>query len=169
MCLKRQVMELLQLSDTARLERLADERPRAMRFLLGRLWDTDETIRRRAAVGIGAAAAAHRELGRDVVRRLVWGLNDESATNGVYGLAAIGEIGARDPELIEPFVGPVACYAWDDGLRPEIIRAMTRIADEAPGLVAPFLNEIEQRVDLADAAERSLFEALTEKVKYGQN
>ncbi len=102
-----------------------------MRFLLGRLWDPDETIRGRAAAGIGASAAVNRDLGRDVVRRLVWALNDESATNGVYGLAAIGEIGVRDPELIEPFVGPVACYAWDDGLGPEIIRALGRIADTA--------------------------------------
>jgi hypothetical protein len=161
-------MELLQLSETARLEQLAVEQPRAMRFLVGRLWDTDDEIRRRAAAGIGAAAAAHRELGRDVVRRLVWGLNDESATNGVYGLAAIGEIGARDPELIEPFVGPVASYAWDDGLRPEILRALGRIADSSPALIAPFLNEIEQRVDPAEPSERTLFEALAEKVENEQ-
>ena len=158
-------MELLQSPDTTRLEEFAAAEPRAMRFLLGRLWDVDETIRRRAAAGIGASAAVNRDLGRDVMRRLVWALNDESATNGVFGLTAIGEIGARDPELIEPFVGPVACYAWDDGLRPEIIRALSRIADTAPQLVAPFLDDIKQRVDRLDATEVALAAELSEKVE----
>jgi len=158
-------MELLQSPDTTRLEKFAAAEPRAMRFLLGRLWDPDETMRGRAAVGIGASAAVNRDLGVDVIRRLVWALNDESATNGVFGLAAIGEIGARDPDLIEPFVGPVACYAWDDGLRLEIIRALSRIADTAPRLVAPFLDEIEQRVDRRDATEVALVAELSEKVE----
>ena len=158
-------MELLQSPDTTRLEKFAAAEPRAMRFLLGRLWDPDETMRERAAVGIGASAAVNRDLGVDVIRRLVWALNDESATNGVFGLAAIGEIGARDPDLIEPFVGPVACYAWDDGLRLEIIRALSRIADTAPRLVAPFLDEIEQRVDRRDATEVALVAELSEKVE----
>jgi len=158
-------MELLQSPDTTRLEKFAAAEPRAMRFLLGRLWDPDETMRGRAAVGIGASAAVNRDLGVDVIRRLVWALNDESATNGVFGLAAIGEIGARDPDLIEPFVGPVACYAWDDGLRLEIIRALSRIADTAPRLVAPFLDEIEQRVDRRDATEVALAAELSEKVE----
>ena len=158
-------MELLQSPDTTRLEEFAVAEPRAMRFLLGRLWDLDETIRRRAAAGIGASAAVNRDLGRDVVRRLVWALNDESATNGMFGLAAIGEIGARNPEMIEPFVGPVACYAWDDGLRPEIIRALSRIADTAPQLVAPFLDDIKQRVDRLDATEVALAAELSEKVE----
>ena len=164
MRVKGHVMELLQSADTTQLERYAVAQPLAVRFLLGRLWDPDPEIRQRAAAGIGAAAAQHEPLGRDVVRRLVWALNDEAATNGVYGLAAIGEIGARSPDLIEPFIGPVACYAWDDGLRSEIIRAMTRIAEAAPHLVAPFIDDIEQRVDPDDASEVALMEDLALKV-----
>ena len=83
----------------------------------------------------------------------------------MYGLAAIGEIGARNPELIEPFVGPVACCAWDDGLRPEIIRALSRVADTAPRLVVPFLDEITQRVDRLNATEVALLAELSEKVE----
>jgi hypothetical protein len=158
------VMELLKSPDTTRLEALVASEPRVVRFLLGRLWDSDEAIRSRAAVGLGAAAAEHPELGRDVVRRLVWALNDESATNGVFGLPALGEIGARNPRLIEPFVGPVACYAWDDGLRAEILRAMIRIADVAPELVAPYLDEMTQRVNRGDATEVALAAELSEKV-----
>ncbi len=69
------------------------ENPRAIRFLQGRLWDPDDEIRSRAAEALGAAAAAHPELGRELLRRALWALNDESATNGAYMLPAIGEIG----------------------------------------------------------------------------
>lgn len=164
MCVKGRVMELLQSADTTSLERYAASQPRAVRFLLGRLWDPDPEIRRRAAVGIASAAAEHDSLGRDVLRRLVWALNDEAATNGVFGLAAIGEIGARSPDLIEPFVGPVASLASDDGLRSEIISALTRIAEQAPHLVVPFIDDIRQWVDPADEAQLGLLEELALKV-----
>jgi hypothetical protein len=118
-----------------------------MRFLLGRLWDPDDETRRLAAVAIAASVAANPELGRDIVRRLMWALNDEAATNGVYGLAALGEIGARAPELIEDFVGPIASYAWDDGLRPEILAALIRIASVAPQLVSPHLDGVARYVE----------------------
>ena len=162
--MKDRVMELLQSADTTPLERYAVAQPQAVRSLIGRLWDPDAAIRQRAAAAIGAAAAEHSELGREVVRRLVWALNDEAATNGVYGLVAIGEIGARSPVLIAPFVGPVACYAWDEGLRMEIIRAMIRIAGAAPDLVAPFIDDIKQRVDPDDASEVALMADLALKV-----
>ena len=55
--------------------------------------------------------------------------------NGAYMLPAIGEIGRRAPDLVAPFVGPMTGYLWDDGLRPGILDALCRIADEAPELI----------------------------------
>ena len=160
MGLKGKVMELLQTADSSRLERFVEGEPRAMRHLMGRLWDPDDGIRRRAAAAVGAAAAAHPELGRDVLRRLLWSLNDEAACNGVFGLAAIGEIGARAPELVEDFVGPVASLAWDDGLRLEILNALARIAEAAPDLVSPFRAEVARRVDHDNERERDALRRL---------
>ena len=130
-------MEALHAAGEADLERLVRDEPRAVRHLLGRLWDPDDSIRHRAAGGLGAAAAAHPELGVELARRLMWALNDESATNGVYGLPALGEIGFRAPEVIAPFVGPLASLAWDEGLRAGIVAALRRIAEAAPELVEP--------------------------------
>lgn len=153
-------MELLVAADTARLARLVGDEPRSVRHLLGRLWDPDDAVRAAAARGIGAAAAAHPELGRDILRRLLWALNDESATNGAPGIAAIGEIGARAPELAAPFVAPLASLAWDDGLRLEILRALTRIAEQAPELVAPVLASTAAWVDRDSPSESSALEQL---------
>jgi hypothetical protein len=167
MGLRELVMELLQSADSSRLERLAANEPRAVRHLVGRLWDPDRRVRQLAAAAVGAAAAVHRELGHDVLKRLVWALNDESATNGIYGLAAIGEIGARDPELARDFLGPVASLARDAGLRSAIFRALGRVAETAPELVEPLLAELGAWLDREDAEQVAAFGELEAKVGHG--
>ncbi len=128
-------MELLRHGDSEGLEQLVGENPAAVRFLQGRLWDSDPDIRRRAAVALGAAAVAHPDLGREVLRRALWAINDESATNGGPMLAAVGEVGRRAPDLVAPFVGPMTAYLWDEGLRSGILNALCRIAEVAPELI----------------------------------
>ena len=102
---------------------------------------------------LSSIAAAHPEIGVDLVRRLMWALNDESATNGLYGIPALAEIGFNDPELIRAFVAPLASLAWDDGLRLEILRSLARIAEAAPELVAPAVEQVKDHVDPEDLNE----------------
>jgi HEAT repeat protein len=142
MGLREDVMRLLRTADAEGLQALVVRDRRALRPLLARLWDTDEAIRRRAAAAVGTAAEAHPDLGLEAIRRLVWGLNDEAATNGVYGIAALGEIGARRPDLVAPFVGALVSLSWDEGLRAELWMALERVAGAAPGLVAPYADEL---------------------------
>jgi hypothetical protein len=162
MGLKGRVMELLRAGDEPTLGALAVEHPPAMRFVFGRLWDPDEELRQRAARVIGVAATARWETGLELVRGVMWGLNDESATNGRYGIPALGEIGYNSPEMIAPFVGPLASLAWDDGLRVDIIRALTRIAEAAPELVRGVCETVLEHVRLDDAAERRAWDRLLE-------
>ena len=156
-------MELLRAGDQQALGALAAVQPQATRFLLGRLWDPDEIIRRRAARAIGVAAASHREIGADLLRRLMWALNDESATNGLYGIPAVAEIGFNDPELAAPFIAPLASISWDDGLRMEIILALIRIAEAAPEKVRPVCRQVSEHVDFENPIERQAFDRLLEE------
>lgn len=156
---------MLRAGDTSRIEHIAETDRRAMRFLVGRLWDPDGDLRRAASIGVGAGAAAHPDLGLDIVRRLIWALNDESGMNGAFGIAALGEIGARDPELVGPFVGPIASYSWDDGLRPEILKALVRIAAVAPRVVAPHVVLVEPYIDPENHEEVELAAELRSLVK----
>ncbi len=142
--LKEQVNRFLHTADDDGLLGLIRAEPRAMRFLLGRLWDDDTPIRRQAIAAIGVSAVAHPGLGQEVIRRLLWALNDESATNGVYGIAALGEIGYRNPQLMAPFVAPLASYMWDDGLRLEILQALCRIATSSPSSTRPAQSILER-------------------------
>jgi len=133
---------------------------RVLRLLVGRLWDPDEAVRRRAARAIGVGARAHRELGRTLARGFIWAVNDESATNGVYGIPALGEIGRQDPELIRPFIGPMVGVAWDAGLRLEIIRALTAIAENDPRLAAEHYDDLVCHVDESNESERLALDRL---------
>jgi hypothetical protein len=142
------------------LARRVAEDPRMVRPLVGRLWDPQAEIRTRAARAIGIGARAHRELGLDLARRFMWALNDESATNGVYSIPALGEMGRQDPELMEPFVAPLASVAWDDGLRLAVIRALTAIAESAPELVRDQLPGLAAQIDEDRDEEREALEAL---------
>jgi hypothetical protein len=131
------------------------ENPAAVRFLQGRLWDPDPQIRSRAATALGAAATAHPDLGRELLRRALWAINDESATNGGYMLPAVGEIGRRAPELVRPFVGPLTAYLWDEGLRSGILKALCQIAKAAPEQIEGIRDRLLAIENLKDAGERA--------------
>jgi hypothetical protein len=160
MRLKQEIMELLRHGRERELaEKVAADR-RAVRPVLARLWDPDAQIRGGAARALGQAAAEHPDLGQEVVRRLLWALNDESATNGVYGVPALGEIGRRAPELLAPHISALASMAWDSGLRLELLAALTALAEAAPQHVAPHLATIERHLDTASADEGAAFRRL---------
>ena len=160
MGLKGKVMELIRAVDLAGLESLARADRRSARHFVGRLWDGDAAVQELAARALGAVAEAHPDLAIDILRRLMWGLTDEAATNGVYGIAAIGEMGARCPHLVRPFVGPLASHLWDDGLRTAILRALARISESAPELIAPFRDLIASWQSTSDLQDRRLVEDL---------
>jgi HEAT repeat protein len=169
MRLKEMVMEMLQRSDHRGLEELVVEQPRAIRYLQGRLWDSEERVRQNAAEALGAAAATHPELGTEILRRAMWALNDESATNGAPMLLAIGEIGGNCPDLVAPFVGPMTALLWDDSLRPGILRALCRIAEAAPELIEGVHDRLEAYENSGDSVQRTLIGRLLEGSVGGVN
>jgi hypothetical protein len=160
MRLKEMVMEMLSRGDRQGLEQLVLDQPRSIRYLQGRLWDTEARVRGNAAEALGSAAASRPELGREILRRALWALNDESATNGAPMLPVIGEIGFRNPTLVAPFVGPMASYLWDDGLRPGILRALSRIAEAAPHLVATVREQLMAIEHIEDPGEQACLDRL---------
>lgn len=164
MRLSEEVKELLQQGrETELVDRVVAD-ARIVRPLLARLYDPEDDVRDRASRVLGHAAAAHPELGREVARRLIWALNDESTTNGVYGIPALGQIGRQAPDLFAPHVSALARMAWDQGLRLAILEALAEVARSSPDFVAPELEAIEPHVDASrpgeDAAWRNLKNAV---------
>jgi hypothetical protein len=160
MRLSEEVRELLRQGRESELRERVLADARVVRPLLARLYDPDDHIRDRAAWVLGHAAVAHPELGREVARRLVWALNDESATNGVYGLPALGQIGRRAPEIVAVHVPALARMSWDRGLRLAILEALTDVARAAPELVAPEMEAIAPHLDESHLAEMQAWRSL---------
>jgi len=158
----KEVRELLQQGREEALTELALADSRALRPLVGRLWDSDSRIRNRAARVIGRAAAAHEAVGEDLVRRLVWALNDESGTNGIYGIPALGEIGRHAPRLLAAHVPVLVALCRDDGLRLQILRALAATAESDPALVAGEMSRLETWVDASRPEERQTYGRLVE-------
>jgi HEAT repeat protein len=158
--LGQKIMSLLRQGREETVAGLAISDRRALRPLMGRLWDPDPRIRRHAAGAMGRSAEAHPTLGLEMVRRLMWALNDEAATNGVFGIAALGEIGHRCPEILEPFISPLVSMAWDEGIRLELLKALGRVAEADPRLVRRDLARLEAFVDESQEEERDAFQRL---------
>ena len=164
MRLSEEVKELLRQGRETELAERAATDARLVRPLLARLYDPSDPIRDRAARVLGHAAAAHPELGREVARRLIWALNDESATNGIYGIPALGQIGRQAPELVSVHVPALARMVWDHGLRLAILEALAEVARTAPDLVAPELDAIEPHVDVSQPGEQEAWRNLKNAV-----
>ena len=169
MALKEEVMELLRQGRDEALAELAASNRKALRPLMGRLWDPDPEIRRRAASAVGCAAVTHEGLGIDIVRRLLWALNDEAATNGVFGIPALGEIGRRSPAMLAPHVPALVSMVRDTGLRTELLRALLAVADTDPRQVAPHLAALARLVDPAGPQDADLLRRIHEAVGKGRS
>jgi hypothetical protein len=167
MRLKEAVVELLERGDSDGLERMVAAEPRAVQPLQGRLWDLDPDVRRLAARALGAAAAAHPALGKELLRRAMWALNDEAATNGAPMLPMIGEIGFRAPELVAPFVAPMASYLWDENLQAGILEALARISEVAPELVVEVREQLLMIERTGDSGEQASLDRLLAVTREG--
>jgi len=158
-------MELLKRGAEHEVAELVAADRRAVRPLLSRLWDPDANIRRRAARALAEAASLHPDLGVEIVRRMLWALNDESGTNGLATLAAFGAIGRRSPTLLAPFLPMLVAMAEDSGLRGELLAALTDIAEVQPELVEPHLVGLERRLLGAPEPEQAAFAELRAVVR----
>lgn len=146
-------MELLIRGDAEALGVVAREQRGSFRFLMGRLWDPDPVLGQRAAAALGELAAAHPDLGREALRRMMWALTDEAAMNGVSAIPLLAEVARQAPEVAAPFVGPVASRLWDHGLREQIAETLAVVRAVAPRLVAEVADVVRAQLATGDPDE----------------
>lgn len=152
--LRRRVEALLRSDDF--FKRLAEWRafmPRqVINPLLSFLYSADEIIKWRAvsAVGIVMARMADQEMeaAREIMRRLIWNLNDESGGIGWGSAEAMGEITARHERLACEYGNLLVCFIRPDGTSLEnpllergVLWGLGRLAQARPVMLecaAPF-------------------------------
>ena len=135
MILRVQVQELVAQGDIDRLGEVVADEPRAIRHLVGCTYQEDEQIRQTACQAIGRAARHHPDLVQQVVRRLVWAMNDESGTNSLTAPAVIKAVADTSPELLLPVVPDLTRLAADEGLHEPLAEVLKLLAKKFPGSV----------------------------------
>jgi hypothetical protein len=110
--IKSQVTDML--LDSPRPDFSALPPGKATRALLGLLGSSRPQVKWRAVMALGRVTAdraeGNLEPGREVMRRLVWGMNDESGTAG-FGMAeGMGAILAAHPGLRSEFINLLISY-----------------------------------------------------------
>jgi len=149
--MKQDVVDLLREGDWEELARAVRARKVAWSELIRALYLEDELVGWRAVEGfgrvIGELAAAEADTCREILRRLLWALNEESGTSGRRLPAALGEAVARTPGIFggyaltllapleEPFLQAAA--AWGLGRVAQVRQDLVR---EAVAALRPLLT-----------------------------
>ncbi len=148
------------------------ERSALINALLASLSRPEEEIRARAAAALGRAVAGQAqevgtedglEAAREVLRRLIWFLNDESGAVGWGAAEGMAEIMVRLPDLAREFSAVLVFQLRDDPgspdfppLVPSSLRAVGRIAEADKNYAAGTAQHLPRFLQSPDPEIRAL-------------
>ena len=148
------------------LSQLGCESPKkVVNALFPLLYSQDETIKWRAVTAMGLfvrdMAQKDIESARNVVRRLMWNLNDESGGIGWGSPEAMGEILSRHEGLAKEFAPILLSYADKDGnylelpmLQRGLLWGISRFSEVRPNVVMGSKSHFFPYLQSKDAAVR---------------
>jgi hypothetical protein len=139
--LRRQVEQLVRERRFDELDELVAEKPRTVRHLLSLSYQPDDEIREAAAQGLARATRHHPDLLQNVVRRLIWAMNEESGTNAQSAPAVLQAIAEEDAEFLLPVLPDLIRLAADEGLYRGLAKTLLIIKDSCPGKIGRSLGE----------------------------
>jgi hypothetical protein len=139
--LRRRVRAAVEEARFDELRQLVSAESRAVRFLLALSYERDPALRRAAARGVALASHYHPRLVQNVIRRLIWAMNDESGTNAVTAPEVLQAIADERAELLVPMVPDLVRLAADDGLREGLSTMLQTVAKQCPGQIGRGLSE----------------------------
>ena len=105
MLANEELKKALRAKDTELIKAELEKHPAFIRKIQRMLYDMDEKVRWGAAWAFGVASTVLEvEKMKDLIRQLVWMINEESGNNCWFVPQALGEIGRVRPELMEDFI-----------------------------------------------------------------
>lgn len=117
---------------------------RIFRILLSLLYDADDHVHWLAVDAIGRAGGAMAEdcpeKTRDLIRRLLWILNEESGGTPWGATGAIGAIVAARPDLFAGYLSMINPGHDDAAAYPEFIWALAAVGRTRPDLSGEYLD-----------------------------
>jgi hypothetical protein len=137
---KETARRLVSAYDLAALESWASAEPRAELVLQALLYDGEDLIGWRAVEALGRVAAVRArgavEPVREILRRVLWLMNDESGGLLRAGPQVMGSVLAHVPALRREFGTIVASFLEEEPFRVGTRWGLWRLAAEAPDVVA---------------------------------
>ncbi len=140
---REEIKKLLLDLDWEEIVRLALSDRRVVRGLFSLLYDADDRVHWLAieAVGrvAGALATVNPEQVRELVRRLLWNLNDENGCTPWGSAGAVGAVVASRPDLFGGYMSILFGFHEDVSLAPELIWAAAAVGRNRPELVGEYV------------------------------
>jgi hypothetical protein len=146
--MKTALRQHLESNNLGSVAELAKKDPRVLSLLVRLSYDKDTLVGWRAITAMGIVArelvSSHYSALRELTRKLLWSLNDESGGIGWSAPELLGEITAADPERFSDLVPIIASvYEIEEYVfRPGVLYALSHIADSAPQRVAAVYSTV---------------------------
>ena len=118
------------------------------------LFDSDDLISFRAIEAFGWISAKKAETDlesvREIIRRMLWGMNDESGICLWRAPEVIGEILVNVPELIPEYANILAEHMNEEPFERGTYSAMARVARIKPGVYSAYSGELRKSLGNKD-------------------
>ncbi len=152
------VKKLLVDRDWEEIVRLALIDRRMIRSLLGFLYEADDYMHWLAIDALGRAAggvaAGDPDRVRELIRRLLWTLNEENGGSPWGATGAIGAIIAARPDLFDGYLSMICPFHDDASIYPEFIWALAAVGRTRPDLTREYEPFLRVALEHSQAAVR---------------
>lgn len=136
------------------LEDLVAKETKAVRYLMGMSYQPDNDIAKSAAKGIGLAARHHPKLIKNILRRLIWAMANESGTNSYSAPLILQAIARERPEFLLPLVPDLVRLSVDDELHDGIADTLCIVVHSCPGqLGASLTKRLNERIEKGECCD----------------
>jgi len=143
---KEDVRQLLRSRDFEKLVLLADKNSSIIRYLFSFLYSTDDLLHWRAAEALGIIANRQYENGinegRNIPRRLVWSLMEESGSTAWPAPEALGAVVAMRPGAFTVFATIVLSFVDDPVLQRGVLWSARKIAEVRPDIIKDSVPQV---------------------------
>ena len=170
MKLKKQVQEALSIGNYETILEIGTRHTvHVIAALINTLYSMDELLRWRAVECLGLLtkqiSLTEPDRAREIIRRLLWALNDESGGSGWASPEAVGEVIRNRPDIYNEFVSILVSFRDDPYLVRGIIWALGRIGERKPALVDDYIPLLHDLLSASDPQQRGLALWALKKIK----
>jgi HEAT repeat protein len=132
---RQQIVQLLLSEDFPGVAELAAATTGVVTMLLQMLFDPDSLLHWRATEAIGYLAQTQPKRIKEIIPRLLWSLNEDSASFGWGAAAALGEIGRNNYAIVEDITLMLFNFLEEEFTREGMLWGLGRLGQTHPEVV----------------------------------